>query len=367
MKSSTTNPSLHVLTQLPAGLTELPAEKLRDALPGPTLLDLPGTRPEPLFVSVLLHGNETTGWEAARRVLREHIAEDGQLKLPRRLILFIGNIDAAARSRRHLDHQVDFNRIWAGSPAGQDGPEYRLAREVLDYLSELTLFASIDIHNNTGRNPHYGCVNKLEPAFLRLAALFGPMVIYFLRPREVQSMAFSRLCPAVTVECGRPGEEAGEKHATEFLNAALRLHDLSDRHLPHGTVRVYHTVATVKLKPETKFVFDGSAGVPATETESVGTLVLPAHLDEWNFQELPTGTVLARLTSSGVFSDERLPMVVLDEDGRDIAGDYLRIDREKGQLLTRRPIMPSMFTLDDRVIRQDCLGYLMESYPLPGQ
>jgi len=28
-------------------------------------------------------------------------------------------------------------------------------------------------------------------------------------------------------------------------------------------------------------------------------------------------------------------------------------------------LMPSMFTLDERVIRQDCLGYLMERYPLP--
>jgi hypothetical protein len=27
--------------------------------------------------------------------------------------------------------------------------------------------------------------------------------------------------------------------------------------------------------------------------------------------------------------------------------------------------MPSMFTLDERIIRQDCLGYLMERYPLP--
>jgi len=27
--------------------------------------------------------------------------------------------------------------------------------------------------------------------------------------------------------------------------------------------------------------------------------------------------------------------------------------------------MPSMFILDERVIRQDCLGYLMERYPLP--
>jgi hypothetical protein len=28
--------------------------------------------------------------------------------------------------------------------------------------------------------------------------------------------------------------------------------------------------------------------------------------------------------------------------------------------LSACPFMPSMFTLDERVIRQDCLGYLME-------
>jgi hypothetical protein len=27
--------------------------------------------------------------------------------------------------------------------------------------------------------------------------------------------------------------------------------------------------------------------------------------------------------------------------------------------------MPAMLTLDERIIRQDCLCYLMERYPLP--
>ena len=30
------------------------------------------------------------------------------------------------------------------------------------------------------------------------------------------------------------------------------------------------------------------------------------------------------------------------------------------ELFTTRPVMPSMFTLDTKIIRQDCLGYLME-------
>jgi len=38
---------------------------------------------------------------------------------------------------------------------------------------------------------------------------------------------------------------------------------------------------------------------------------------------------------------------------------------EGDMLRTTRALMPSMFTLDERVIRQDCLGYLMERYTLP--
>ena len=53
------------------------------------------------------------------------------------------------------------------------------------------MFASIDIHNNTGLNPHYGCVNRLDPPFLHLATLFSRIVVYFKRPLGVQSAAFA--------------------------------------------------------------------------------------------------------------------------------------------------------------------------------
>jgi hypothetical protein len=49
---------------------------------------------------------------------------------------------------------------------------------------------------------------------------------------------------------------------------------------------------------------------------------------------------------------------VSDERGKDVYDRYFRIERET--LLTNRSFMPSMFTLDENIIRQDCLGYLME-------
>ncbi len=49
---------------------------------------------------------------------------------------------------------------------------------------------------------------------------------------------------------------------------------------------------------------------------------------------------------------------VRDDNDQDVFGRYFSID--EGVLATARAFMPSMFTLDKRVIRQDCLGYLME-------
>ena len=47
-----------------------------------------------------------------------------------------------------------------------------------------------------------------------------------------------------------------------------------------------------------------------------------------------------------------------DENGQPVQERYFALDN--GELVTTRPVMPSMFTLDARIIRQDCLGYLME-------
>ena len=45
-------------------------------------------------------------------------------------------------------------------------------------------------------------------------------------------------------------------------------------------------------------------------------------------------------------------------EGRDITSDYF--DFSNGEVRTTREVMPSMLTLDRRVIQQDCLCYLME-------
>lgn len=180
---------------LPGNVLELASGDLWRELAGPSLFRIEGRNPQPLFVSVLLHGNEDTGWQAVQSVLREF----GSRALPRTLLLFVGNIAAAKANVRTLPSQTDYNRAWPGT-LHTGTPEARAMRQVTDIVRKAQPFASIDIHNNTGRNPHYACVNELAEPFLHLARLFSRTVVYFKKPLGVQSAAIAGICPAVTVE-----------------------------------------------------------------------------------------------------------------------------------------------------------------------
>ena len=96
---------LRELQALPKGFLEASVADLHALLGGPTLIHLKGPQP-PLFVSTLLHGNETTGIDALQTVLRDYAGTG----LPRALSIFIGNTAAAAKGKRLLPGQPDFNR-----------------------------------------------------------------------------------------------------------------------------------------------------------------------------------------------------------------------------------------------------------------
>jgi len=331
---------LTVLDHLPPGLLEREAATLAEVLPGPTLIHLRGRRQPPLFVSVLLHGDEDTGWLAIRRLLRgmDHA------ELPRALSLFIGNVQAARARQRMLPGQADYNRVWTAVDAAPENAEQAMTQAVWRAMRERGVFASVDVHNNTGLNPHYACVRRLDNAFLQLATLFSRTVVYFTKPDGVQAEAFARLCPAVTVECGQPGHAYGVEHAAEYLTACLHLAAIPTHPVPAHDIDLYHSVAIVKVPPEVSFAFDTDAA----------DIRLAPDLDTLNFRELPADTLLGRVRPG---AGARL--TVLDEHGRDAAARYLRV--VDGEIRTIVPVVPAMFTLNPRAIRQDCLGYFMES------
>ena len=327
------------LDHIPDGLLERPASALHQQLDGPTLIHLEGRNKRPLLVSVLQHGNEITGWEAIRRLLKSHYQHD---ELPRSLLLLIGNVQAAKHRLRRLDEQPDFNRCWPGGRL-VDNEQVELFRRIHARILEWQPIACIDIHNNTGLNPHYAAVNRIRSDYLRLASLFSPKVVYFTMPPGTLSHSLSAYIPSVTLECGMAGEIHATDHTLAYLETCLHLESISRARVDADAVHLFHMVATVNVSDKVLF---GFGRVPVE-------LALREDLDKFNFRELPAGTSFGNINNG-----MRQPLIATDTEGKDVTDRYFSFDR--GQVETAREIMPSMLTLDRRVIQQDCLCYLMD-------
>lgn len=326
---------LNIIYDFPKELQDLEIKNIHELLKGPTLIHLKGIDSNALFLSTLLHANETSSFIALQRLIKKYETK----KLPRDLIIFIGNTYAAAKGMRHLPGQADYNRIWEIG----DAPENRLAMDVLSYAKKQSLFASIDIHNNTGKNPLYGCVNVLEESFLNLAGHFGDHIVYFTEPHNVQSMAFSKICPSITIEAGLPGDENGISAVINFVDEILNSKEIQPHNLKKST-SIFHTLGRIKIKSDASVDFKDC-------DHNTADISLVSNIDMKNFMKIPAETHVG-------YAKDLQRLWVEGNDGSDITDAFFKL--VNGELLTKRLFIPSMFTKDVYVMKEDCLGYIME-------
>ncbi len=334
---------LQIKRELPADFLSLHACDLHRSLNGPTLFHLPGKRFPPLFVSIMLHGNEDVGLKAVQQALTAYSGR----QLPREMLLLVGNTEAAEVGLRKLPDQLDFNRVWPGSELPPSCVSETMS-QVVEYARQVGVFVSIDLHNNTGANPHYGCVNRVDAKSLQLAALFARTVVYFERPLGVQSAAMTKLCPSITCECGQVGDTAGVTRAAHLLEACLQMLELPDRMPLASDYHLLRTIATIKVDSTVRFGFDPQD--PELEW------LLPFDIALRNFRPLPAGTGFGwrRTGSTSVL------LSVINEQDEMVTDDFLTIVNE--EVVLNQCAVPSMLTTNMQIIRDDCLGYFMEEY-----
>ena len=130
--------------------------------------------------------------------------------------------------------------------------------------------------------------------------------------------------------------------------SCLNLSELPRHPVAAHDVDLFHTAAVLKIPNDMSFGFEPEAS----------DMWFAMDLDHLNFRELPEGTVLGWVRDTATHCLE-----AWDEAGTDMSARYFSV--QDGEIRTAIPVMPSMLTLDERVIRQDCLGYLMERYPVP--
>ncbi len=303
------------MRELPRSIADLPATGLLEALGAPTLFDLARPGEPPLFVSVLLHGNEISGWQAVQR-LREQIVE-------RSAMLFVGNVAAAASGVRLLPGQADFNRVWEGG----DSPEAALASALVARVAAARPRLAIDIHNNTGDNPPYAVIAREDAPTLAAARAFAPRALLASQPRGVQTMRLARFCTAVTVEVGQPHDPLSADRAADYL---ARMLEPLQAPLARGC-------ALVLFETAARVLIDADA------------LIAPA-MQRFNFRTAPQGATLTRAGGS----------CAVDDRGEDVSARYLaQVD---GATVLREPTTIAMYTDSFASARDDCLCYLLRAH-----
>ena len=334
---------LRIIDHIPKGFLEMRPREVTQLIDSPTLLHLKGEKDQPFFISVLLHGNEYSGLIILQRILKKYYNQI----LPRSLIIFVANPRACAQGLRHLKDQPDFNRIWKGGSSYEDS----LIQPVLQYAKDQKIQGAIDIHNNTGRNPVYACINQKKEEFIKLAQVFSENIVYFTKPDSVLSIALSDMCPAIVIECGLPNDSQGIVSGVTLIESILNKEEKWKKNQIKRTP-IHHTYATLYIELDSHVHFYPQ---PVLKGKNICFI---DDLDKLNFKQLKVGTFLGKVSDSKQIK-------LIDKNGKNIFNQFFSI--VENNLTVKSSFIPGMLTKDIQIAKSDCLGYVMEKIPLDSE
>ena len=338
--------NLTILEHIQSAFLSISNREIKDLFDTPTLIHLKGEKHPALFISILLHGNEFSGLQIMQEILKKYQTTDGY-KLPRSIWLFVGNVDAAQMGVRLRDGQTAFNRAWPGTPA-PDSDTAILIKEVMYRITQDELFASLDLHNNTGQNPPYGCISAVNEKNKYLSIFFNHITMVFQSPKGVSTMAFDDICPAITLECSTPGNVPAIKRAFELIDDLMHMDHFPTKPVAKHDLQLVKNSATVKINTDVTFCFENDVNsIPNMD------LTVVKNFDHHNFTLLEKNEVFA-------YSKVDKPLLVTSSDGKDITNEI--IQNRNGSISLKKALMPAMITMDKNIVLQDCLCYLLEDY-----
>jgi hypothetical protein len=157
-------------------------------------------------------------------------------------------------------------------------------------------------------------------------------------------MAFDHICPAVTLECGLPGDPKGIEHARRFVEGMLTLDELPDTKPTRHALHLVESNLTLNIPEHVSFEFD---------PEADADLRFDNDIEDRNFTLIDPHQVFG-------YTRVARPISITDSDGHDVTDEIVRV--EEGKIYLNNTLMPAMLTRDKLVIRQDCLCHLMQDY-----
>ena len=311
--------SFDVRRKFDVTLFDVDAADLHTELDGPTVFDLRRGTKRPFFASTLLHGNETSGWNSIRRFLADSKEAS--------LVVLVGNIEAAAQNQRHLPHETDFNRVWRQDP---------WRTNLQELLHEVDPWCGIDIHNNSGPNPHYSVVTNFDSSTLALASMFSDKLIYTEHTKDILGYALSQYCPALTIETGTVDDAESEARAYELLRILSRMDQVPSK--PCRELQTFSTRGIVKVEHAS----ESKENFPHFDRK----------LDNKSFQTLTAGTEFVNCIPAGWHVNVMDPA-----DDVDVTDEFIDFRGDRAYL--KRDVVLSMFTRNPVLAVQDCVCYFL--------
>jgi hypothetical protein len=322
-------------------LADTPLEFLRQ-LGGPTEIRLTGRDSgRARAVSALLHGNEPSSIIAVHRWLRQGRQPAVDISI------FVTAVEAALAppgfALRMLPERRDLNRCFFPTRDDIDG---RLAAAMLERLRARRFEALVDLHNNTGRNPPYGIINRPGLERLKLVEMFSDSccVLSDLRVGALTEAIVDEI-PSIAVECGHSADPWAHEIAFRGLERFVGAADLGLMNDLEQPVSMFDRPIRVELRRGMSVAF-------GRERHEHADLTLRDDIDIHNFRRLDRGTVLGWLRD-GV----EWPLVARGGDGVEVSRQHFAV--RDGALIHDSDLVPIMMTTNAQIALVDCLCYLM--------
>lgn len=286
-------------------------------------------------ISVLVHGNEPSGFFACHQLLKE------KFRPAMNTAWIISSVRAAGTeplfTHRQLPGEYDLNRRFGVHPV--EDPVTALAFDMTDYIRERQPRWVLDIHNTSGRGPAFGVAVANSNAIARLLSPFTDrLIVTHLVVGSLMEQNFN--CPVVTLECG--GASDPSAHACAVAGLRQLLSSLEQpAALPQLTL--YQHPVRVQLRA-------GHSLGYGSRSNSSATLTLRADVEQLNSQPTEPGTCIGWLTQplADVLS-------AVNDQRQQVIEQLFCV--QKGALVTRVPMQIFMATPRADIALSDCLFY----------
>jgi len=304
----------------------------------PTAIEIEGkNKTQWRVVTVLVHGNEPSGFFAAHKFIRENC------KPQTNLAIVVASTRAARHNsqftHRHLPGDYDLNRRF-GIHRYHDDPVTALAHSITDYIRSLRPSVVVDLHNTSGHGPAFAVAVSDHLSVRRIVSLFSDTVV--VTQHIVGSLMEQNFnCPVVTIECGGAMQQRSHNLAFDGLKKFAFFEDLPA--LECAPINVIYHPARVKARKGMLIEY-------GDQFSHAVNITLVDHIENFNEGITCRGTLIGWL--------DRNPedcLSAVNDRGENIVNEIFEID--DGRLFTKHDLKIFMATRRADIALNDCIFY----------